>query len=166
MRAVRLLFRLRFVMLTRAGGALRLLFAVSGVAAAGLRCPGMPASRRGGAGPGLRRSSVRVRVIRRAGEGERKGGEPHVSLSISSGFADSVYQVAAGNDRARPCQSSLRQFLLRGLLVPDGASRGLSGAAASGSAHPENSSGRWAWERGQVICCLAPQTGSGRRFRR
>ncbi len=84
-RAVRLLFRLRFVMLTRAGGALRLLFAVSRVAAAVLRCPGMPGSRRGGAGPGWRVAG-----------GQTAGGAFGCASGVPAGSGSRCSRVAAG----------------------------------------------------------------------
>ena len=83
-RAVRLLFRLRFVMLTRAGGALGLLFAVSRFAAAGLRCPGMPGSRRCGAGPGWRVA------------GQAAGGAFGCADGAAAGSGSRCSRVAAG----------------------------------------------------------------------
>ena len=92
---------------------------------------------------GFWRSSLLLCAIRSSRERCRDCGKPLFRVPVSSGFADSFHQVSPSDDRARTCQSSLRQLFFCRLLVPEGAARRLS-HSTPGRAAPSTylSSGR------------------------
>ena len=75
---------------------------------------------------GLWRASVLLRAIRSTGERRRACGQPLFRVSVSSGFADPLHHISQSDDRAWPCQSSLRQLFFGRVLVPEGAACRLS----------------------------------------
>src|SRR5271169_4345688 len=82
---------------------------------------------------GFRQSRFFLRPLWRAGKGSGVSRREVFGVSFSSGFADHVYHIAAGHNRTWACQSSLRQFFLGGLLVPDRATRHFSVSSTVGA---------------------------------
>src|ERR1700674_2340419 len=99
---------------------------------------------------GLRRAPVFVWFIWCASNWGGARGRTLVAVSVSPRFSNSVYEIAAGDDRARACQSPVRQLFLGRVLVPDGAACGVSGAATVGAEDSEDLRGWRTGECGKV----------------
>ena len=87
---------------------------------------------------GFWRASVCLRFVRRPCRGGGSCRRAIVCLSISSGFADPVYEISAGDDRARARESQVRQFLFGGVLVPGRTPCCVSRAAGAGAKDSKN----------------------------
>ena len=80
---------------------------------------------------GFWRASFCVRAVWGAGRGAGSRRWTVVVVPVPPGFANSVYQVAAGNHRAWARESPVGQFVFGGVLVPGRAACGVSGPACA-----------------------------------